>query len=154
MKLSARARYASRLLLDLALNADRAPLNTSRLSEHTGISVKFIEQIIKPLKQAGLVRSVRGAAGGHILVGDPDEITLGQVVRIMEGGINLTHCCDDPSECARAGECRTREAWVNISRILERELDAITLTNLLDGPPGSCPNLCNEDGDPGAREPD
>lgn len=131
MKLSARARYAARILLDLAIHDSESPVRTAKLSEHTEITVQFIEQIIRPLKKEGLIRSVRGANGGHILDASPDDITMGQIVRIMEGGINLTNCCSDPETCDRAETCRTRNAWVSASRALERELDNITLSDLM-----------------------
>lgn len=134
MKLSARSRYATRLLLDLALHDDDTPLRTTVLSESTGITVQFIEQIIRPLKKAGLITSKRGAAGGHILDKDPAEVTVGEVVRIMEGGINLTDCVGDKSICSRSGDCRTRLVWKRASRVLEEELDSITLADLMADP--------------------
>lgn len=136
MKLSARTRYATRLLLDLAQHGDTdTPVTTTTLSEVSGISVQFIEQILKPLKKAGLVSSVRGAAGGHMLTNAPESTSIGDVIRIMEGGIELTHCCQDEiaKECPRTERCLTRVVWLRASRALERELDAITLKDLIDG---------------------
>lgn len=134
MKLSARSRYAARLLLDLAMREAETPVRTSLLSEGTGITVQFIEQIIRPLKKEGLVKSVRGATGGHILNRDPAEITLGQIVRTMEGGINIVACLDCETECDRSAECKTRNVWERASRAMEQELDSITLADLLDSP--------------------
>lgn len=136
MKLSARTRYAARLLLDLALHDDAHPRKAAQLSESTDVSVQFIEQIFKPLKQAGYIRSVRGASGGHLLDKDPNDITLGGIYRAMEGPLTLADCCDDPATCGRAGECRTRSAWARISGALEREMDAITLAQLMADPSG------------------
>jgi Rrf2 family protein len=93
MKLSARSRYAARLLLELAQHAGAAPIKASYLAERTGISVQFIEQIIKPLKKGGLVHSLRGASGGHSLAVEPQDVTLARIVEIMEDGISLTKCC-------------------------------------------------------------
>lgn len=132
MKLSARARYAARLLLDLAPSDEGSPVRATTLSANTGISVQFIEQIIRPLKKAGLIDSVRGASGGYYLKANPQEITLGQVVRIMEGGISLADCCADPETCGRSQDCKTRSVWARASRALEEELDSIPLTELLD----------------------
>jgi len=134
MKLSARSRYATRLLLDLALNEDDKPLRTTILSASTGITVQFIEQIIRPLKKAGLIRSVRGATGGHILDKAPETVTVGEIVRIMEGGIHLTDCVNDKSICSRSASCRTRQVWQRASRVLEEELDSITLAELVSNP--------------------
>lgn len=145
MRLSARARYASRILLDLAFHKDQGPIPTATLSRHTGISVKFIEQILKPLRKEGFISSVRGAAGGYQLKRAPEKITLGQIVRLMEGGISLTVCCDDADTCTRSAECRTRGAWLNISRVLERELDKITLAELMEEPGTTEHKNCLED---------
>lgn len=133
MKLSARTRYAARILLDLARLSGSGPVAATRLSHHTGVSVQFIEQILKPLKKAGLTVSTRGASGGHSLAKLPKQITLGEVVRHMEGGIHLTLCStDESSVCASMDHCPTRNAWSRVSRSLENELDAITIQDLLD----------------------
>ena len=133
MKLSARARYAARILLELARNApNNEPLSASTLSHQTGVSVQFVEQILKPLKQKGLTVSVRGAAGGHKLAKPAVDISLGEVVRIMEDGIQLTVCCGDKANsCPRKSGCLTRKAWLHVSRTLEQELDAISIERLL-----------------------
>lgn len=134
MKLSARSRYAARLLLDLAQSPDETPVRAATLSGNTSISVQFIEQILRPLRQAGIIRSVRGAQGGHVMLKDPAEVTLGDVVRVMEGRISITQCCDDPETCGRADDCPTRQAWKHVSEVLERELDAITLADMMREP--------------------
>lgn len=134
MKLSARSRYASRILLELAKHNDTSPLSAAFLSQHTGVSVQFVEQILKPLKQNGLTKSVRGAAGGHRLARPAEDITLGEVIRLMEGGISLTVCCGEKAnDCPRRDGCLTRKAWMQVSRTLEQELDSITLSKLLHG---------------------
>ncbi|MDC0335496.1 Rrf2 family transcriptional regulator [Pseudodesulfovibrio sp.] len=140
MKLSARSRYAARLLLDLTMHEADKPIRTALLSENTGITVQFIEQIIRPLKKAGLIKSVRGAAGGHMLNKAPANITLGEIVRIMEGSINLANCLDCDSNCERSDDCRTRSVWERASRAMEQELDSITLAELMDSP-SDCPSM-------------
>lgn len=132
MKLSARSRYAARLLLQLALHEDEHPLSTGILSDQTGITVQFIEQIIRPLKKAGMINSVRGAAGGHLLAMNPADITLGEILRTMEGPIQIVDCLQCESNCERASECRTRSVWARASRAMENELDSITLADLMD----------------------
>ena len=132
MKLSARSRYASRILLELARHTSPTPMSAAALSQHTGVSVQFVEQILKPLKQSGLTKSVRGAAGGHRLARPADSITLGEIVRLMEGGICLTVCCGEKgNNCPRKEGCLTRKAWMQISISLEKELDSVSLSTLL-----------------------
>lgn len=140
MKLSARSRYASRILLELARHKGATPMSAATLSQHTGVSVQFVEQILKPLKQNGLTSSVRGASGGHRLARSAEEITLGEVVRLMEGGIMLTICCGEKAnECPRRDGCMTRWAWMQVSGMLEKELDAISLADLLQQEGVICP---------------
>ncbi len=133
MKLSAKTRYAARILLDLARHDKTEPVPATRLSQHTGVSVQFIEQILKPLKQAGLTRSTRGASGGHSLAKKPSEITLADVVSLMEGGIHLVLCGDEDRAVCDSGDfCAARTAWVRVSASLKNELNDISLQDLLD----------------------
>jgi len=134
MKLSARSRYAARLLLDLAMHEADKPIRTAILSQDTGITVQFIEQIIRPLKKADLIKSVRGAAGGHMLNKLAADITLGEIVRIMEGDINIADCLDCETKCDRSTNCKTRNVWERASRAMEAELDSVTLADLMKTP--------------------
>ncbi|MBC16259.1 MAG: hypothetical protein CL942_04315 [Desulfovibrio sp.] len=132
MKLSARSRYATRLLLALADNTSDAPVRTVTLSEITGVTVQFIEQIIRPLKKAGLVTSVRGAAGGYYLARPPERITLHDIVRHTEGSINIAECLDCEESCNKIDSCQTRSAWERVSRAIEQELESMTLAELME----------------------
>lgn len=132
MKLSARARYAARILLELAQRKESGPVTASLLSRQTGVSTQFIEQILRPLRQAGITSSVRGALGGHVLVRPPETISIGDIVRIMEGGIQLTVCnAAGPTSCKRYDSCLTRGAWLRLSRAFELEMNNISLLDLL-----------------------
>lgn len=131
MKLSAKSRYAARLLIALANVTNEKPLSTSRLSEETGVTPHFIEQIIRPLKKVGFISSLRGAAGGHMLAQDPASISLGDIIRTMEGNIHLSACLGCDHGCEREEDCPTRSAWERASKAMEKELDATTLADLL-----------------------
>jgi Rrf2 family protein len=141
MKISARSRYATRILIDLAMNEEDAPVRTTSISERTGITVQFIEQILKPLRQAELVTSKRGATGGYHLNKPANEISLGEVIRIMEGPLSLTDCCEDADLCNRSGACLTRDAWRRVSTVLANALDSIKLSDVIDGLPPQCEGL-------------
>lgn len=144
MKISARSRYATRILIDLALNDADAPVRTTFISERTGITVQFIEQILKPLRQAELVVSKRGATGGYHLNKSASEISLGEIVRVMEGSLSLTDCCDDAELCSRTDICLTRDAWKRVSMELANALDSIKLSDIIDGLPPQCEGLKDE----------
>lgn len=131
MKLSVRTRYAVRLLLDLAAHEGNAPRSASQMSASTDVPEHYIAQVLTPLRAAGIVRSVRGASGGHTLLKDAADITLGDIYRATEGDVTLTECCADPSRCPRAAECPTRGVWLRVSRTLEKTLDSYTLQDLL-----------------------
>lgn len=129
MRISTTAHYASRLLAHLAMSDSDKPVPAAALSDSTGISVKFIEKIIRPLKSAGFVRSVRGASGGHMLCIRPEDVTLGQVLRVVEGGVQPPQCC--PDHMCGEHDCAARSAWNNVTRALEQTLESITLADLM-----------------------
>ena len=131
MKLSAKTRYAARILLFLALNGIEKPVSSSQLAARTGISSQFSEQILRQLRLAGITGSIRGAKGGHVLLRKPEELTFGCIVKLMEGGIELTSCMEKPGECARFDECEVRKAWQNLQSTLDGVFDSITLRDLM-----------------------
>ncbi len=92
MKLSTRSRYGTRMMLDLAQHYDEGPVQIGNVSKRENISVKYLEQLIIPLKKANFIKSVRGPKGGHMLAKPPEAITVGEIVRVLEGGINLSSC--------------------------------------------------------------
>lgn len=137
MRLSARSRYAVRILLELAQCDSISPTSAAVLAERTGITPLFVEQILKPLRKAGLTKSRRGATGGHFLAKAPAEITLYEVINLMEGGIAILDCCSDSSEacndCPRMDVCLMRDTWQRVIDVLGDELSRITLESVLDG---------------------
>lgn len=135
MKLSTRSRYGTRLLLDLARSRHKGPVQISEISNRQNISVKYLEQLIRPLKQAELVTSVRGPKGGHVLVKNPEEITLGEIVRLFEGQSDLVDCVSYPEKCPMADDCTVRLAWQSATQALYKNLDETTIADLMDGTP-------------------
>ena len=133
MKLSTRSRYGTRILVDLAHHHDQGPVQIGEISKRQDISVKYLEQLIRPLKVAKLVTSVRGPKGGHILAKKPDDITLGQVVRLFEGQSELVECISCPERCPMSDDCRVRLAWQEATRALYEKLDATTIADLVPG---------------------
>ncbi len=135
MKLSTRSRYGVRILLELARQSDRLPLQVSVISRQQDIPAKYLEQLIRTLKKADLITSVRGAKGGHILARDPDAISLGAIVRLFEEQHELVRCISSPEVCHMADDCRVRLAWKEATDALYERLDAITIADLLCEPP-------------------
>jgi len=133
MKLSTRSRYGARILVDLARNNDQGPVQIGEISKRQEISVKYLEQLIRPLIKAKLVSSVRGPKGGHLLREKPENITLGQIVRLFEGQTDLVECVSFPEKCAMSDDCQVRLAWRDATRVLYEKLDSTTIANLLNG---------------------
>ncbi len=134
MKLSTRTRYGTRILIELALQAGQGAIQVSKISSNQKIPVKYLEQLLRTLKKAGIVKSVRGPKGGHLLVKNPGEIYLGQIVRLFEGQTDLVACVSSPEECEMAADCLVRDAWYEATSVLYEKLDGISIADLiLDG---------------------
>ena len=131
MKLSTRSRYGTRILLELARHWNQGPLQVSEISRRQNIPVKYLEQLIRTLKADRLIDSVRGPKGGHRLLEDPGDISLGRLVRLFEGQSDLVECISAPEKCDMADECRVRLAWQEATEALYERLDAITIADLL-----------------------
>ncbi|MBU4233622.1 MAG: Rrf2 family transcriptional regulator [Proteobacteria bacterium] len=111
MKLSAKSRYGTRLMLDMAQHYKDGPIHLATVAKRQGISVKYLEQIIIPLKKASYIRSVRGPKGGHTLAKPPTEITIGEIVAWLEDSASLAACSGNPMACERSRVCATRSIW-------------------------------------------
>ena len=131
MKLSTRSRYGTRMLLDIALHSTDGPVRISDIAERQGISVKYLEKLIRPLKLGGYVKSKRGPKGGHQLTRDPESITVGEVVKLLEGEFILTECARDASVCAISSDCLTRTVWMEASQAMYDKLNSITFAELI-----------------------
>ena len=133
MKISTRGRYGTRMMLDLAAHHDQGPTPLREIAKRQDLSVKYLEQLIIPLKAAGYIRSVRGARGGYTLARKPDKISVGQIIKVLEGGLSLVNCVEDPKVCERERNCPTRDIWLRMSERLMEELSSLTLSDVLDG---------------------
>ena len=135
MKLSTRSRYGTRILLELARQSDQRPVQVSQISQQQDISVKYLEQLIRILRKAGFITSVRGAKGGYNLSCSPETISLGAIVRLFEEQHELVKCISSPDVCHMADDCHVRLAWKEATEALYERLDTITIADLLCEPP-------------------
>ncbi len=120
-------------MLDLAQHYDDGPVQIGEIAKRQDISVKYLEQLIIPLKKANYVKSVRGSKGGHVLEKPPEEITVGEVVKVLEGGIDLADCIENPDICDRSETCLTRGVWETTTRAMYQELTSVTLSDMVKG---------------------
>lgn len=111
MKLSTRGRYGTRLMIELAKNYGDGPMSMSEISNKQGIPVKYLEQLIIPLKKEGLIKSVRGPKGGHMLARDPRKINLWELLSALETSMTFVDCVNDKKLCDEAGDCLIRPVW-------------------------------------------
>lgn len=133
MRLTTRARYALRMMLDIARNGgDEAPVSLAVVSERTGISRGYLEQLALALRNARLVRGVAGRYGGYRLAAEPNEITIGHIVEAAIGPICLVDCLEDPTTCPRAEFCECRIVYALINERVSEVLREYTLRDLLD----------------------
>jgi Rrf2 family protein len=132
MKLSTRARYGTRALLDLAIHQDEAPVSLKDIAHRQQISLQYLEHLITPLINAGLVRSVRGPKGGVSLARKPEKIKMSEIMQLLEGSISVVECVDDPKLCDRSESCVTRDVWDEVNKAMNGVLEATTLANLVE----------------------
>ncbi|MEN6461338.1 MAG: Rrf2 family transcriptional regulator [Syntrophomonas sp.] len=134
MKLSTKGRYGLRAMLDLALSQEQGPITTRSIAERQNISERYLEQLLIPLKTAGLVKSIRGSQGGYILGRNPEKITVGDIIRILEGPIAPVECVNEvnPEECNRADYCVTRVIWSEVRDAIAGVLDSYSLADLAE----------------------
>jgi len=119
------------MMLDLAEHYRDGPIRIGDIARRQEISVKYLEQIIIPLKEAKLIKSVRGPKGGHMLAKPPSQIRLDAVVKALEGGIDITECVGNPKSCKRSGDCAARSVWKAATKAVEDKLRSVTLSAML-----------------------
>ncbi|MCF8110809.1 MAG: Rrf2 family transcriptional regulator [Desulfobacteraceae bacterium] len=129
MKLSTRSRYGARLMIDVARNYTHGPVHLRDVAEREGMSVKYLEQLIIPLKKNGYIKSIQGPKGGYMLARPPEEITFGEIIRTLEKSTILVECVEQPDTCERSKHCPTRNIWKQVARAIYDELETITLAD-------------------------
>ncbi len=117
-------------MVELAINFNQGPLQIGEIARKENLSVKYLEQLIIPLKRAGFIKSIRGPRGGHLLARAPDEITVWDIVTALEGEDGVTPCVTNPQWCDRSEICPTRDVWSMITKTVKEQLSAITLADL------------------------
>ena len=135
MKLSTKGRYGLRAVLDLAMNSSKDnAIALSAVAERQKISISYLEQLIAKLKKAGIVNSIRGAQGGYILAKAPEEISVGEVLRALEGNLNPVDCSEleGNNQCSGSDLCVTKFVWKRISDSINSAVDELMLSELVE----------------------
>jgi Rrf2 family transcriptional regulator, cysteine metabolism repressor len=133
MKLSTKGKYGVRAVFEIARHYGNGPISIKEIAERQGISFSYLEQILHKLGKAGLIDSVRGPAGGYLLARQPSELTIGDIVRVLEGPIALSHCLEpgESADCYQADDCVARMVWAKVGAKIEEALDSISFDDLL-----------------------
>ena len=132
MKITAKSRYALRILLDVAIHGGEGLRTIKQIAESQGISEKFISRIAVPLRRAGFLATTRGVNGGFRLARLPSKITLLAIVEAIDGPLALVHCLAHPGACRRQGSCAAEIAWGSVNEALAEALRRVTLQDVAD----------------------
>jgi Rrf2 family transcriptional regulator, iron-sulfur cluster assembly transcription factor len=120
------------MLLDMAQHYNQGPVQLGDIAKRQNVSLKYLEQIIIPLKKAHYVESVRGPKGGHMLAKPPDQISVGEIVALLEEGTSLVECTEHGELCERSPSCPTRMIWREAAQAMFDRLKATTLADLIE----------------------
>lgn len=135
MKLTTRGRYGLRAVLDLAVNTDDEAVALSQIAERQGISMNYLEQLVAKLKKSGIVHGIRGAQGGYVLAMPAEEISVGDILRALEGDLIPVDCSElnnDDTPCSNSDICVTKYVWKRISDSINDAVDGIMLSDLVE----------------------
>ncbi len=134
IRMSTRGRYALRAMLDLALHAEQGPVSRQAIAQRQGISANYVAQLFRSLAAADLVTGVKGPGGGYTLARDAAQISAGDVVRAVEGPVEVVRCVSPSGDgpCCRIEHCVASRLWARLSEALNAILDATTLQELCE----------------------
>lgn len=143
MKLSTKGRYGLRAALDLAVHSKEEAVCLSSIAARQNISVNYLEQLIAKLRKAGIVKSTRGAKGGYVLAKPPEEISVGEILRCLEGNLNPVDCAElvgGEATCGASEVCVTKYVWKRISDSINNAVDELMLSELVEESKSLCTN--------------
>jgi Rrf2 family protein len=132
MKLSTKGRYGVRLMLDLALHEGGGPVTLKDIAARQEISEKYLSNLIPLLKNAGFVHAVRGSRGGYTLARTPREITIKDILLVLEGSMCLAECTENPLLCQRSENCLVRDIWSEVTEKMFAALESFTLEEMVE----------------------
>ena len=133
LKLSTKGQYGVRAMYEIAKAGSIGPVTIKEISEKQDVSVAYLEQILNKLRKAGIIQSVKGPGGGYMLAREPEKISIGQILKELEGPVAITSCLDPSEGCVRVDSCVTHLLWKALGDNIERFLDSMSLLDLLRG---------------------
>ncbi|MBT3864893.1 Rrf2 family transcriptional regulator [Candidatus Peregrinibacteria bacterium] len=131
-KLTTRERYGVRLAIQLAKTfSTKTPISLATISKEEQISTKYLEQLIVPFKKAGWVISTRGREGGYVMKKNPAQVSLRNILEVVDKKLEIVHCIGNHKKCALHKTCRAKNAWMKVQKAMETALDSVKLDQLL-----------------------
>jgi Rrf2 family iron-sulfur cluster assembly transcriptional regulator len=133
MRLTTKGQYAVRAVVTLVLKANDRPVTLKEISEIEGISLHYLEQLFSKLRKGNIVKSIKGPGGGYVLARDPDEITVGDIIEMVEEPISPVACVDEGTDgvaCTRSDVCTTRWVWAELGEKIKDFLGSVTVSDL------------------------
>ncbi|NLY68452.1 MAG: Rrf2 family transcriptional regulator [Clostridiales bacterium] len=131
MKISTKGRYALRMMVDLAVHSHGEWISLKEISERQNISIKYLEQIVSNLMRSGLLLSSRGPQGGYMLARKPEDYTVGEILREIEGSLVPVACMESaPNHCLRYKQCPTIKFWEGLYKVVTDYVNSVTLADL------------------------
>jgi Rrf2 family iron-sulfur cluster assembly transcriptional regulator len=131
MKLSTRGRYGTRLMLELTKHYGHGPVSMSQISRNQNIPIKYLEQLVIPLKKANLISSVRGPKGGHMLARSPEKINLWELLQLLESKFTFVDCLKNEDLCDNAPNCPVRPVWGKALSLMMKHFKETSLSDVM-----------------------
>lgn len=141
MKISTKARYSLRVMLDMAMHREDGYIPLKTIAERQGISKRYLDQIMMLLNRTDYLKTTRGSQGGYKLAKTPDRYSLGDILRLTEGGFAPLACLENGGEeCERYEDCIARGAWQGLEKVMADYLNNLTLQDILEQYRGNVPS--------------
>lgn len=128
--ISTRSRYGLRFLVELSQRTNEGPVDLRSIAEHQEIPETYLAKLIVPLRSAGIIRSARGAKGGYELARNASQVSICEVVEILEGRMSLLECTEHPETCARSADCPTLPVWVGLEKAVRDYLQSVSVADV------------------------
>ena len=132
MRFSTRSEYGLRAIIELGRHWGNPPVSIKKVAEKTDIPYQYLEQLVQKLRKGGLVNALRGVRGGYVLSRNPSEMTVGDVLRSVEGDLAPYRCpIVGPYQCPRQGQCVAKYVWEKVAKVVNAAVDEITIGSLI-----------------------
>lgn len=128
--ISTRSRYGLRFLVELSQRVNEGPVDLGSIAERQEIPETYLAKLVVPLRNAGIIRSARGAKGGYELARKASQVSVREVVEVLEGRMSLLECTDHPESCARSADCPTLPVWTGLEKAVRDYLEGVSVADV------------------------